>query len=312
VRRINFELDVLRSFAVGMELGSFAKAADCLGRSTSAVSAQLKKLEEQAGTPLFRKAGRHLALTEAGEVMLAYARRLIALNDEAASALGGVNLEGWVRLGVQEGVGEVLLPQILGQFARAHPKVKVEARIARKAALLAHVASSSLDLALAWDDGTPAAGSEHVATLPMRWIGPSDGRAVWSASSGEPLPLAASEAPCIFRAVATAALDRAGIPWRIAFTSPSLAGLWAATEAGLGLTVLTELGLPARVGVVSDSIGLPAALPGLTLSLYRADANPEPAAARLADIVRHAVRDCVRMFDATTSRATRTEGIHYT
>ncbi len=94
MRKIIFDLDVLRSFVTGMELGSFAKAADRLGRSTSAISAQLKKLEEQAGTPIFRKAGRGLALTEAGETMLAYARRLLDLNDEAATAIHGADLEG--------------------------------------------------------------------------------------------------------------------------------------------------------------------------------------------------------------------------
>ena len=89
---VNFDLDVLRSFVVGMELGSYARAADRLGRSTSAVSAQLKKLEEQAGTVIFRKAGRGLALTEAGETMLVYACRLLELNDEAAAAVHGVAL----------------------------------------------------------------------------------------------------------------------------------------------------------------------------------------------------------------------------
>ena len=88
MRRVNFDLDVLRTFVTGIELGSFAKAADRLGRSTSAVSAQLKKLEEQAGTPVLRKSGRGMVLTEAGETMLAYARRLLELNDEAAAALG--------------------------------------------------------------------------------------------------------------------------------------------------------------------------------------------------------------------------------
>src|ERR1700709_599235 len=128
MRALTFDLDVLRSFAMGVDLGGFAKAADRLGRSTSAVSAQIKKLEEQAGTPIFRKAGRGLALTEAGETMLAYARRLLDLNDEAATAVHGVELEGWVRLGLQEDFGERLLPEVLGRFARAHPKVGVQAQ----------------------------------------------------------------------------------------------------------------------------------------------------------------------------------------
>src|ERR1700749_5044129 len=100
--RVTFDLDVLRSFVTGVEQGSFAKAADRLGRSTSAVSAQLKKLEEQAGIALLRKSGRGMALTDAGEVLLGYARRMLELNDEAAKAVGSTGLQGSVRLGLQE------------------------------------------------------------------------------------------------------------------------------------------------------------------------------------------------------------------
>ena len=134
--RVNFDLDVLRTFVTGIELGSFARAADRLGRSTSAVSAQLKKLEEQAGTPVLRREGRGMALTESGETLLGYARRLLELNDEAASALRGATLEGRVRLGMQEDFGETLLPALLGRFARAHPKVRIEVRTARNQELL--------------------------------------------------------------------------------------------------------------------------------------------------------------------------------
>jgi DNA-binding transcriptional LysR family regulator len=224
VRRVNFDLDVLRSFATGMDLGSFAKAADRLGRSTSAVSAQLKKLEDQAGTPIFHKSGRGLALTEAGETMLAYARRLLELNDEAAIAVHGVELEGWVRLGLQEDFSESLLPEVLGRFMRAHPKVRIEARMARNAELLDRVISGRLDLALAWSAGAPTPHFERVARTPMRWIGSATKREAWRTLQGEPLPLAALEAPCLFRTAATNALDRAGLAWRLAFVSPSLGG----------------------------------------------------------------------------------------
>ena len=199
MRKIIFDLDVLRSFVAGMELGSFAKAADRLGRSTSAISAQLKKLEEQAGTPIFRKAGRGLALTEAGETMLAYARRLLDLNDEAATAIHGAELEGWVRLGLQEDFGETLLPDVLGRFARAHPKVRIEARVVRNAELVERVTSGKLDLALAWSDGFRTAHSDRIAEVPMCWVGPAHGAAQWHAGSSEPLPLASLEAPCLLR-----------------------------------------------------------------------------------------------------------------
>ncbi|MBR0644679.1 LysR substrate-binding domain-containing protein [Plastoroseomonas hellenica] len=293
MRRVNFDLDVLRSFVTGMELGSFAKAADRLGRSTSAVSAQLKKLEEQAGIPIFRKAGRGLALTEGGETMLAYARRLLDLNDEATAAVQGVALEGWVRLGLQEDFGETLLPQMLGRFARAHPKLRIEGRVVRNVELIDRVTSGRLDLALAWSDGTATPYSETIAEVPMRWIGPAEGGTAWEPSGREPLPLAALEAPCLLRKAATDALDRAGIPWRLAFVSPSLGGLWAATAAGLGVTVRTPIGLPASVhALVARENGLPE-LPSLGLVLHRADRELGPAAARLAAIMLRTVRDAI-------------------
>ncbi|WP_454721148.1 MULTISPECIES: LysR substrate-binding domain-containing protein [Cupriavidus] len=285
---VNFDLDVLRTFVVGMELGSFARAAGRLGRSTSAVSAQLKKLEEQAGTAIFRKAGRGLALTEAGETMLAYARRLLELNDEAAAAVNGVALEGWVRFGLQQDFGETLLPEVLGRFARAHPRVRIEARVARNAELLESVAAGRLDLALAWDDGVRMPHAERVAELPMRWIGPAVARLPWQ--DGEPLPLVAFEPPCRFRSAGTAALDRAGTAWRVAFTSPGLGGLWAGVAAGLGLTIRTAMGLPPSVRAWEPGEGGLPRLPALALALYRKDDELDAPATRLAGIVAEAVR----------------------
>jgi DNA-binding transcriptional LysR family regulator len=290
VRQVTFDLDVLRSFVAGVDLGSFGRAADRLGRSTSAVSAQLKKLEEQAGVPLLRKEGRGLALTEAGETMLAYARRLLALNDQASRAVRGAELEGRVRLGLQEDFGETLLPQVLGQFARAHPKVRIEARVARNADLLERIALAQLDLALAWDHDARLPHAERLLELPMCWIGPAAPAASVFTDDGD-VPLVAFEAPCLFRDCATEALDRANLSWRAAFTSPSLAGLWAAATAGLGVAVRTPLGLPATVRTLAPGEqGLPA-LPSISLSLYQAQAQPDPVAAALGDIVRQCIHD---------------------
>lgn len=275
--RLNFDLDVLRSFVLGMELGSFARAADRLGRSTSAVSAQLKKLEEQVGQPVLRKAGRQLALTPAGETLFAYARRLLELNDEAAAAVRGAGLAGSVRLGLQEDFGERLLTEALGRFARAHPRVRIEVRIARNAELLDALAGGRLDLALAWDTDRQTPYRRHIADIPACWIG----RADTPVAAGEPLPLVAFEAPCLMRSAATRALDDAGRPWRIAFTSPSLAGIWAAVEAGLGLAVRTAIGLPDSLAIFP---GLPA-LPKIGLSLHRAEATPAAAVGELEEIV---------------------------
>jgi DNA-binding transcriptional LysR family regulator len=285
MRRVTFDLDVLRSFVTGVELGSFARAADRLGRSTSAISAQLKKLEEQTGTPVLRKSGRGMALTDAGETMLAYARRLLELNDEAASALRGTELEGRVRLGLQEDFGESLLTEVLGRFARAHPRVRVEVRIARNVELLDRVSSGQLDLALAWDAGVTTPYAEAMGTLPMRWIGSTATETLWPRDDGEPLPLVMLEAPCLMRTAATTALDHANIPWRIAFTSASLAGIWAAVAAGLGVSLRTPFGLPSMVRALAPhEMSLPT-LGELALRLHRAEAEPSPAVERLATIL---------------------------
>ena len=285
MRRIVFDLEVLRSFVTGIELGSFAKAADRLGRSTSAVSAQLKKLEDQVGKPILRKAGRGMALTVVGETVLGYARRLLELNDEAAVAVRGINLEGRVRLGIQQDFGEHILIDILSRFARAHPKIRIEAKIARNSKLLDEVSRGQLDLAVAWDIGVSTAHFQEVGKLPMCWIGSTSNLPIISPSQKEPLPLVMLEAPCMMRSTATTLLDRAGIPWRIAFTSPSLSGVWAAVAAGLGVTVRTEIGLPSNICVLdSNTIALPS-LPMLGLTLHRAEAKLDGVTQRLWDII---------------------------
>jgi DNA-binding transcriptional LysR family regulator len=286
MRRITFDLDVLRTFVTGVDLGSFAKAADRLGRSTSAVSAQLKKLEDQLGMAVLRKEGRGMAVTAAGEALLGYARRLLELNDEAATAVRGVELAGTVRLGMQEDFGEHVLTEVLGRFARAHPQINIEAQVARNASLIEQVAAGRLDLALAWDTGSaPARHAQAVARLPMQWLASADAVADGGAAVrfATPLPLVMLDSPCLMRAAAIEALDRAGIPWRIAFTSHSLSGVWAAVAAGLGVTVRTVAGAPAGVRPLAPSALPP--LPVIGLSLLQAEAELTPTMQRLRDIV---------------------------
>lgn len=289
MRLINFDIDVLRSFATGMALGSYARAADRLGRSPSAVSAQLRKLEDQAGTALFLRAGRGLALTEAGHTLLAYARRLLDLNDEAVAALRGADLQGRVRLGLQEDFGERLLPEVLGRFARAHPRVRIDVRVARSADLRDAVATGALDLALVWDAGDGAFAGEAIAQVPLHWIGPADAVAAPAWAAGEPLPLVLLDAPCPLREIATGALDGAGMAWRQGFTSASVAALWAAAASGLGLTLRTRIGLPAGLRVWEPGEGGLPALPALGLALYRSQAAREAPAEQLAALVLQAV-----------------------
>lgn len=274
----NLDMDVLRSFVTGTELGSFAKAADRLGRSQSAISLQLKKLEDQVGETLLKKEGRGLALTPPGEILLSYAKRLLELNDEAIAATRGVAVEGWVRLGLVQDFAESWLPILLGRFARAHPQIKVDVLVDRGVNLAEAVAKGELDLALCWGD-YPSPRRQKVAEIPLRWIGAGD----FALQPGQPVPLIAFKQPCTFRARAIEALDAAGMPWRIAFTSPSLAGLFAAVEAGLGVTPRTAEGLPARLKLLDGSSGLPAMAPPIDLYLHVAADTPPPATARLKE-----------------------------
>ncbi len=303
--RVLYDLDVLRTFCTGVELGSFARAADRVGRCTSADSAQLKKLETQCGTPLLRKSGRGLVLTEAGETLRGYALRLLELNDRAVAAVRGSELRGLVRLGLQEDLGESVLPHVLGQFARAHPHVRIEASVARSDELRERMALGQFDLALLWDVGMNHAcvHGEHIMRLPLQWIGPASldaAEAGWArglnggAQGDEALPLAMLEAPCPLRDIVTAALDKKGLAWRHAFNSASLTAVWAATAAGLGLSVRTPFGLPAHVKPLdAQALGLPA-LPSMDLILGRAALDaPEPVD-RLARILVDAVREHVR------------------
>lgn len=287
MRRIHFDLDFLRSYVTGVELGSFAQAAERLGRSTSAVSAQLKKLEEQVGTPILRKAGRGMVPTAAGETLLAYARRLLELNDEAANAVRGVELEGGIRLGMPEDFGERVLTEVLGRFAKAHPRVRIEAQVARNIDLLERLGAGRLDLTLAWDVGRSTPHAETLGSVPMRWIAAASRTSTqpWTWSGVEPLPLVMLDAPCVMRSAATAALDRAGIPWRIAFSSPSLSCTWAAVAAGLGLTVRTGIALPASLQALDAQEHTLPTLPDARLKLHRADASLAPTAQRLWDIM---------------------------
>ena len=278
MRLTNLDMDVLRTFVTGTGLGSFAKAATRLGRSQSAISLQLKKLEEQVGESLFRKEGRGLTLTPPGEILLSYARRLLELNDEAVEATRGVAIEGWARLGIVQDFAEHWLPGLLGRFARAHPGVRIEVTVDRGVNLAEQVAKGELDLALTWGDyATPH--RQKLAEVPIRWIGPPDYRQPADA----PVPLIAFRPPCTFRKRAIEAMDAAGMAWRVAFTSPSLTGLFAAVEAGLGVTPRTAIGRSPRLAVLGSASGLPDLAPPIELYLHRLHERASPAIERLSE-----------------------------
>jgi len=166
----NLDMDVLRTLAVAMDPGGFGKAAERLGRSQSAVSLQMRRLEERVGRPLFRREGRGLGLTDAGDVVLGYARQILELNDQAVAAARGIAIGGSVRFGVPQDFGDSWLPGVLARFNRAHPSVLIEVRVDRANKLVERIAEGGLDLALMW--GNPSiANTVMVQRLPMVWIG---------------------------------------------------------------------------------------------------------------------------------------------
>lgn len=287
VARPNLDMDVLRTFVAGIDLGSFARAAEQVGRSQSAVSSQLRKLEDRLGCALVRKSGRGLVLTPAGENLIAYARNILDLNDEVVAAIRGAGLAGSVRLGLPEDFAESWLPELLGRFLRSHPKAHVEVQAGRNASLQTSVAQGALDVCLLW--GTrDGAGVDLIGDLPMRWIGHDD--LVRRIGTDGPLPLVAFQGPCLFRDRATAALDQAGIAWHVVFSSTSLASLWSAAAAGVGVTVRSEIGMPSSLSTLEPrSVKLPP-LPSVPLVLWCADRPADAAAASLAEHLRAVVR----------------------
>src|SRR5262249_20447448 len=146
----SFDIDALRTIVVGTELGSFARAAIQLGRSQSAVSMQLKRIEEQAGHSRFQRKGRRLVPTEAGERLLGYARRIVELHDEAAATLGATTIHPSIRIGLPQDFFEDVMPEAITRFSQRRPNLLVEVRAGRNYALEDEVNSGRLDMALAF------------------------------------------------------------------------------------------------------------------------------------------------------------------
>lgn len=274
-----FDLETLRSLVALADLGSLALASRRIGRTQAALSLQMRRLEERAGRPLFRRDSRRLVLTEAGEVLLGYARRMLALNEEARQALGGAGVSGEVRFGSSQDFGEAWLPPVLAQFRKAFPGVRLEVRIDGGTRSVEAVEAGQLDVALALGLGERG-HCVRIGQLPLVWIAHEafawDGR--------ESLPLALFTAPCRFRNKGTAALDAAGIPWTIALTSPSLYGVWAAVNAGLGVTVRTPEGLQPGLEIVNGKFGLPD-LGAVDVTLYFRPGLRDPAIDSLAGLL---------------------------
>ncbi|WP_238199703.1 LysR substrate-binding domain-containing protein [Methylobacterium tardum] len=275
-----FDLDLLRTFVAIVDNGSFTRAASRLSLTQSTVSLQIKRLEDGLTRRLFDRDGRELKLTPEGEILLTYARQILRLGAEALSRLGESDVSGVVRLGTPEDFATTHLSEVLACFARTHPQVALQVHCDFTVNLLDDFAKGRYDLILFKREPQGPSGGTKVWREVLDWV--ASPRLVMEA--GSPIPLILAPAPDVYRKRALSALDAAGRDWRIVYTSPSLAGLQAAVQAGLGVTVLPTEMIPANMISVSARLQLPK-LPDTEIVLYRAPGHVSPAAELLTSTI---------------------------
>jgi DNA-binding transcriptional LysR family regulator len=227
----NLDTALLRTFVAIADLGGFARAGAHVHLSQPTVSLQIKRLEEQVGAKLIERTGRRLRLTEEGAEWLHYARRILALNDEAWSTLAATKMIGPVRFGMIQDLADEVLTEIVSKFSREYPAVRLELTVGNSVELASALAAGTLEGALLAgepDDRTPLFRRERLI-----WIATQ----ATSILEDCPIPLVLCTVPCGLRKTAIDLLEKAGIPWRLAFSSPSIAGVKAAVRAGLGITL---------------------------------------------------------------------------
>lgn len=248
------DLDVLRTFVAIAETGSFTTAANSVFRTPSAVSMQIKKLEDILGRAVFSRDARSVALTADGEMLLGYARRMLSINREAVSKFIIPDISGVVRLGSPEDYGERVLPYVLKRFAETHPSIAVDVVIDQSVNLRRRMDDRSLDITLLTNScKVSMSGAEVMLTEPIVWSGAKGG----SAHMKDPLPVSVWEEGCAWRAGALEALGRQGRNYRIAYMSAHTAGQRSAILADLAIAPLPKSFLGNDLVELGSSDGLP-------------------------------------------------------
>lgn len=224
--------DVLRTFVAISECGTFTGAAKVVHRTPSALSMQIKQLEQNLGKCLFIREPRQVRLTAEGEALLDYSRRLLRLNEEAVQYFLSPTLEGKVGIGTSDDVGTRILPEVLAQFARSYPAVLVDVVVGSSKQNLARLNAGELDLALVTvaDEARDVRG-EVVYEEPLVWAGLDGG----SAFRRSPVPVAVAHEGCSWRRMTLRALDSAAKAYRIAYTCEHCSGQEAAMVADLAV-----------------------------------------------------------------------------
>ena len=262
----DLQLDWLRSFAAVVDSGSLSAAAPLMHRSQSAISMQLKKLEDAVGHPLLLRGPRLLQLTHEGQTLLGYARRMLDLQAEAQAALREDELTGVVRLGVPDDYASKYLTPVLKRFAPRHGGVEIQLDCEQSTALIPRVARGELDLALVSRDN--ARRGTLLFHEPMVWVGAPQFD-VWARN---PLPIAVYEAASLGRRSAIHSLALQGRPYKVVYNSSSLAGQIAAVESGLAIAVLTQCSAPPHLQVLGAEQGL-GPLEPMQVAVYRSPAS---------------------------------------
>jgi DNA-binding transcriptional LysR family regulator len=233
----NLDIDLLRSFAAVADTGSFTAAGEVVARTQSAISIQIKRLEEIVGKKVFERTSRSLALTPEGAMLLGYARRILELNDESVRRIAEPPVSGEIRLGITEYFVPNELPRILARFAAAYPGVHLEVRMGLSRDLRQAVAANRLDAAQV--RLAPRERSRAIWSEPQCWVA----REGFDPEPGTILPLALLPAPCVLREHAIDSMKRLKRPWKIAFTGSSMASVQAAVAAGLGVSIMPRSSL---------------------------------------------------------------------
>jgi DNA-binding transcriptional LysR family regulator len=264
------DLDQLRTFVAIAESGSFTRAADVVHKTQSAVSMQMRRLEERIGKAIFIRDGRMSKLSEDGERLLGYARRMVRLSDETIAAFDATELTGSVRLGTPDDYADRFLPEILARFARSNPRVEVSVFCEPSLTLMEMARTADIDLAIVTACGEME--TEVLRQEPLLWVTSSAHRI----EEEEVLPLALSKPPCIWRTAGLESLAAIGRKYRVLYTSGNSTAISAAVLAGLAVTVVAESALRPGMRVLSEAEGFPR-LPSCEIGIIRSWNRPSSA-----------------------------------
>jgi DNA-binding transcriptional LysR family regulator len=279
MRATVLDIDLLRSFVSVVDAGGFTRAGDRVHRTQSTVSQQIRRLEQTLGRQLLHRNGKQSTPTEEGERLLSYARRILALAEEARDVVARPAGEGVVRLGIPEDFAVYRLAEALAEFARSRPGLRLDVRCGLSVRMARDLERGELDLALFKREPGEVGG---IATWPecLHWV--TSRRHPIDARSSS-VPLAVFEQGCLYRNRAIHALEAADRAWHIAYTSPNLPGIQAAISAGLGVSILPDVAILADHRVLGRRDGFPS-IPNTELALVAA-ADATPSTRRLADLL---------------------------